>query len=250
MELSINNKSQLTFRCENTKHKLGMRIWGDRRSFHDLHELLGLCWDCANIDMSQAEACSYIGVISYFSYEVRHAFMGSRLVLLDGKTVKKWSDEMFQLFEKEMDRFEVGMEFSWPQMLCIMASWWECLRHRDCPIRVLNVMRDFTANIEQLLQQRSKTQYPRIEPYIHGAIYAANPYLMHTMEYINIDYLLWSRYGRVSLNRLAEMMSCAAFDTYQYNDHQANLNRKAKKLGCSVEELRQTVDDSVYETEL
>ena len=70
MELSINNNLQpLRFRFENTKHKLGVRIWGDRRSFHELHELLGECWDCENADMSRAEGCSYIGVISYFSYE-------------------------------------------------------------------------------------------------------------------------------------------------------------------------------------
>ena len=44
--------------------------------------------------MSSAESCSYIGIISYFSYEVRHSFMGDRLVTLEGKTVKKWNDEM------------------------------------------------------------------------------------------------------------------------------------------------------------
>lgn len=66
MELSINNKVvEPKFRFEHTKHKLGLRIWGDRKSFHDLHELLGECWDCENVDMSRAEACSYIGVISY-----------------------------------------------------------------------------------------------------------------------------------------------------------------------------------------
>lgn len=95
MELSIsNNLQQLHFRFENTKHKLGVRIWGDRRSFHELHELLEVCWDCESDGMSQAEACSYIGVISYFSYEVRHVFMGDRLVTLDGKPVKVWSDEI------------------------------------------------------------------------------------------------------------------------------------------------------------
>ena len=63
MELSINNNLQpLRFRFENTKHKLGVRIWGDRRSFHELHELLGECWDCENADMSRAEGCSYIGI--------------------------------------------------------------------------------------------------------------------------------------------------------------------------------------------
>ena len=106
MELSINNNvREPKIRFDHTKHNLGVRLWGDRRSFHELHEMLGECWDCENPDMSRAGGCSYIGVISYFSYEVRHAFMGDRLVLLDGNPVKEWSDEMFQLFEKEMERF-------------------------------------------------------------------------------------------------------------------------------------------------
>lgn len=162
MELSINNNLQpLRFRFENTKHKLGVRIWGDRRSFHELHELLGECWDCENADMSRAEECSYIGVISYFSYEARHAFMGDRLVTLDGKPVKEWSDEVFQLFEKQMECFEVGMELSWPHMLFIMSSWWECLRHQVCPMRVMGIMREFTENIEQAATAEEQNAIPQ-----------------------------------------------------------------------------------------
>lgn len=63
----------MKFRFEHTKHRLGIRIWGNKRSFHELHELLGECWDCENADMSRSEGCSYIGIISYFSYEVRRA---------------------------------------------------------------------------------------------------------------------------------------------------------------------------------
>ena len=251
MELSIGNKLQpLHFRFENTKHKLGVRIWGDRRSFHELHELLSECWDCENADMSRAEGCSYIGVISYFSYEVRHAFMGDRLVTLDGKPVKEWSDEVFQLFEKEMERFEVGMELTWPHMLFIMSSWWECLRHQDCPMRVMGIMREFTENIEQLLQQRSKTQYPKIGPYLHGAIYAANPYLMHFMEHINYEVLRWSTFSRVTLSTLANEMACAAFGTYQYEDFMSKLKKQAKKLDCPIEEMRAQGDEWVDEIEL
>lgn len=251
MELSISKKNvPMHFTFENTKHKLGLRIWGNRMSFHELHELLNECWDCTEIDMSRAEACSYIGVISYFSYSVRHAFMGDRLVKVDGKPLKDWNDELFQLFEKEQELFEVGVEISWPQMLFIMASWWECLKHQDCPSSALPIMREFTDNIEHLLQQRNKTQYPAIEPYIHGAIYAANPYLMHTMEHINVDYLQWARIGKVSMDKMAEMMQCSAFGSWKYEDYMSTLKKHAKKLGCLVEELQQQVDDSVYDIEL
>lgn len=251
MEPSINKKvSALQFWFEHTRHKRGIRIWGDRESFHELHELLGECWDCDDVGMSQSEASSYIGVISYFCYEVRHAFMGDRLVQLDGKPVKEWTDGMFQLFEKDQEHFEVGVELSWPHMLFIMAAWWECLKHRDCPMRAIGIMREFLDNIEQLLQSRSKVQYPHIEPYIHGAIYAANPYLMHFMEHINYEYLRWSTFSRVSLSTLADEMTCAAYGTYQYNDYMSTLKRQAKKLNCPIEELSEQVDEMVYDIEL
>lgn len=252
MELTINrNIAQVHFRFQNTKHKLGMQIWGDRESFHELHELVSECWDCEELgSMSRAEECSYIGVISYFCYTVRHAFMGDRLVKMDGKPVKAWSDEMFQLFEEEQERFQVGMEFSWPQMLFIMASWWECLKRQECPMRVLPIMREFTENIERLLQERSKQQYPKLEPYVHGAIYAANPYLMHTMEHINVEYLRWTRIGRPSLDWLAGKMQCSAFGTWQYEDYMSTLKKHAKRLGCPVEELKEQVDETVYDIEL
>lgn len=251
MEISINNcKTQPHFRFENTKHKLGVRICGDRRSFHALHELLGECWDCESADMSISEGCSYIGVISYFSYEVRHTFMGDRLVLLDGKPIRKWTDEILHLFEVETERFDVCLELTWPHMLFIMASWWECLRHQDCPMRVTGIIREFTEGLEQLLRLRSKTQYPKIEPYLHGAIYAANPYLLHFMEHVNYEYLRRSIFCRVSLSNLADEMECSAFGTYRYDDYMSTLKRYAKKLDCLIEELSLHVDDSVYDVEL
>lgn len=183
MELTVNNhQSKINFTYENTKHKLGMRIWGDRASFYELHELLSECWDCSGDGMTPAEGCSYIGIISYFSYSVRHTFMGDRLVKLDGKPLKKeWNDEMFRIFEDEQERFVVGMEISWPQMLFIMAACWECLKHQECPMHVLSIMREFAENIERLMQQRSKAQYAKIEPYVHGVIYAANLYMITSM---------------------------------------------------------------------
>ena len=99
-------------------------------------------------------------------------------------------------------------------------------------------------------QQRSKAQYAKIEPYIHGAIYAANPYMMHTMEHINVEYLLCARYGMSSVKDLAEKMEYSAFGNWQYDRYLSWLKKEAKKQGCGVEILREQVDESVYDMEL
>ena len=240
----------MKFTFLNTKHKLGMQIWGDRDTFHELYELISDCWECVEPGMSRAVECSYIGVFSYFCYTVRHTFMGDRLVKLDGKPVMGWSDGMLDLFEEEQDRFEVGMEFSWPQVLFIMASWWECLKHKECPARVLPVMRELSENIDCLLRERSKTQYSSVEPFIKGAIYAANPYLMQTMEHINVQYLQRSRFGRVPLTYLADLMVCSAFGTWDYNNYLSTLKKHARRLGCNIEDLQEKVDETVYDIDL
>lgn len=251
MELLLDNNTPTPhFTFENTKHKLGVRIWGNIESFHTLHELLGGCWDCESEEMTNKENSSHIGVISYFSYEIRHAFMGHRRVRMDGKVVVQWTDDLSEAFEKEEGRVEVGMEFSWPHMLFIMAAWWECLKHKDCPTRTSSILHEFTKSIEQLFQQRSKTQYTCIEPYIHGAIYTGNPYLMQTMEYININFLKWGTLGNVSVEKLSEMMRPSAYGTWQYDNFQATLKKQAKKLGCEIEDLEEEGDRLLYEMEL
>ena len=117
-------------------------------------------------------------------------------------------------------------------------------------MRVMGIMREFMENIEQLLLQRSKAQYPRIKPYLHGAIYAANPCLMHFMEHINYEVLRWATFSRVTLNTLADEMACAAFGNYRYEDFMATLKKQAKKLDCTIEEMRAQGDELVYDIEL
>ena len=117
-------------------------------------------------------------------------------------------------------------------------------------MRVMGIMREFMENIEQLFLQRSKAQYPRIKPYLHGAIYAANPYLIHFMEHINYEVLRWSTFSRVTLSTLANEMACAAFGTYQYEDFMSKLKKQAKKLDCPIEEMRAQGDEWADEIEL
>ena len=88
-----------------------------------------------------------------------------------------------------------------------------------------------------------------MKPYLHGAIYAANPYLIHFMEHINYECLRWATFSRVSLSTLADEISCAVFGTYQYDDYLSTLKKHAKKLDFPIEELCAQVDESVYDIE-
>jgi hypothetical protein len=220
--------------------KTGVVISGKRKEMMELHELVSQCWDADHIDFTPEEDMSYIGVISYFSYEIRHAFMGDRTIEFDGKytSIDRWSRDMYDKFDNEMERFTVGVKLSWPHILFIMASWWECYRHTKCPVELLPIMRDIEKGITDIIQELEPKNYSYIEPYLHGGIYAANPYLMHAMDRAEDLYKEACYTRRTSMRRLAEFMACSAYGTPEYKNLHKTLERYAKKYGCSVGELR------------
>jgi hypothetical protein len=220
--------------------KTGVRISGNRKEIMELHELVSQCWDVDHIDFSPEENMSYIGVISYFAYEIRHAFMGNRIIEYEGKytNIELWSHDMYETFENDMEHFTVGFELPWTHILFIMASWWECYRHIECPTELLPIMRDIEQGIADVIQESEPKNYQYIEPYLHGAIYAANPYLMHAMEQAEYLYKQAWLTRRPTMKRLAEFMTYGAYGTSEYTALHKSLERNAKKYGCSVGELR------------
>ena len=229
---------------------MGMRMWGDKESFHNLHEMLEECWCCKDCIMTDAESCSYVGIISFFAYDVRHTCQGDNLVKMCGKMIPHWNDEIAKVYEESPECFEVGMELSWPHWIFIMASWWECFRRQEYPTALLPVMRDITKHVERLLKQRSRVNYNLIEPYLHGAIYAHCPYLMHVMEHVNIRYLIESQYKDVTVKQLANHMKCACHGTKEYNDYMTLLLSESERNDCKIEELTLKTDDEACDMPL
>jgi len=45
-------------------------------------------------------------------------------------------------------------------------------------------------------------------------------------------------------------MECSAFGTWRYEDYMSTLKKHAKRLGCPIEELKEQVDETVYDVEL
>lgn len=232
-----------------TPFKLGIRIMGSRKDFLELHENLWKCWKSE--EMTPEESISYLGIISYFAYQVRKAFMGARTTQMDGKTLRQndWNDDTYQLFEKEQNRFQVGVEFSWPQYLFILASWWECFRLYDCPLDLLPTLKLFENEADRILVDNYK-KYEDIRPYLHGAIYAGHPYLMHVMNEVHANYIEEAYYRRLTMKQLASHMERASVGTESYKRFTKHLETTAKKLSCSVAELHADIDDFVYMAKL
>jgi len=237
------------FTFKTTSFRLGIQVWGNRQDFRQLYESLWECWDVQ--EMTPEESISYLGIISYFAYEVRHSFMGDRLVTLDNKPVKQvdWDENMYIQYEKEQDRFQVGMELSWPQYFFCLASWWECVRQHDCPPMFLSTLKLFENEADKVLHENYK-QSESILPYLHGAIYGGHPYLMHVMNEVHANYIEDSFYKRPTMKQLAAQMERASVGTDSYISFIKHLENSAKRLSCSIANLHAGIDDSVYNAKL
>ena len=217
----------MNFKFECTTNKLGVRIWGDVISFRELYELVSKCWTTK--ESSRKRMCSYVGVMLSFAYDLRHTYMGDRLVQGD------------EPLAEDDDNRIVGFEILWPQTFFIMSSWWECLKQHNCPIEILPYIYEFTKGMEAVLKKTSRSYAAQLQPYFHGAIYAANPYIIHAFDSVTADYL-----NNQSLKCLVERMPCASFGTEEYNLLQEQLKSEAERLGCPVEDTKINFDFSVY----
>jgi hypothetical protein len=88
--------------------------------------------------------------------------------------------------------------------------------------------------VERAIKKASSTIYPRLKPFLHGALYAADPYLMRTMEYIHIEAkYAWTR----QMTRLTEAMKMTIYNSPEYNKLHNEIEDGADKLKCAVHEF-------------
>jgi hypothetical protein len=202
-------------------------------SFHDLH--CGILDGIGDYELEGKNRVNYIGILYSLAYDVRHTFLGDRLVKCNGRFVNEWHDELIKRFEDPNAGFVVGVEFSWPQLFFALASLRECYRHGVCPAELLPVMLDIETNAKRLLKSLSSEHYDLIAPYVDGAIYAANPYLLHVMERVDKEYNRSAR--RPSMKKLADMMRLSLYGTKEYYEFHQLLLRAAVEEHCDVADL-------------
>jgi hypothetical protein len=227
------------FKIEVSEDRKGVVIWGSSDAFYDTNELLYDCWGDDD-EMTNEEGITYLGVMAFFSYEMRHTSQGDRLVKFDGVPLDEWDSEHYDLFETDRSRFEVGFEIEWTYILFVLASWFECYRNKNCPPEALPILRDMRDDVERAIKKVSSTNYPRLKPFLHGALYAADPYLMRTMEYVHKELkYAWSRH----MSRLAEAMQATIYNSPECNDVHKILEDGAAELNCAVHEITFDEDD-------
>jgi hypothetical protein len=96
-------------------------------------------------------------------------------------------------------------------------------------------MVDIESKVRRLLKSVSNEYFDLIAPYIDGAIYAANPYLLHVMVRVDKEYERSRR--RPSMKKLADMMRRSLYDTKEYDEFHRLLLSAAAEEHCDVADL-------------
>ena len=209
-----------------TPHGAGVRLWGSCEELYEIYEVLDKFWEPEeNRNPLRYELDTLIGS---FAYDIRKAFTGCRTI------AKK-----HPVTGEEGEWFAV--EITWTHVVFYFAV----LRHNmsyfpysEMELKAVNDLQEsLYACMDKFCPRYSKS----MKPFIEGAIYCGNEYLMAYMEDINYSHLSWLRYGtpKDGFRYLAtQLMYHTIYDTYPYRTMLSRLKASAKKLNCGINDLR------------
>jgi hypothetical protein len=219
----------------------GIRIWGNKDSFKLLYNRLNTC--IGDDKLTHENEQTYIGVILSFLYDVRHVFAGDRLIRMNGMELLDWTENLFKLYKQDDERISVGLELSWPHIIYTLSALWECYRENDCPHELIRLTTALNDAVAELIKPISYGYYDLIEPYLRGAIYGADLYMMHAVCRIQYLFSKSRRNKRTTFLLLAGLLRCSLYGTKEYQDFHEELEAAAKGLHCSVADLSMDYDD-------
>lgn len=217
-----------------TKNGLGIEIWGTRDDMEYLYEIISKFWnDEAFFHIKGYEDKNKL--ISSFSYELRKASYGSRLI----KNHSHYSVEEIPY---------VGFKISWPHIIFSIVALRYNKRMVDSNKADIAMFLHLEYWIEQAMESYDSLGAKKLLPFLDSAVNAGNEYLYLYMRHINATFFKMKG-GRNSFRKLADIMRVSIYFSDEYKDFLNFLQFEAKKYNCSIDELELSDDDNIYEIE-
>jgi hypothetical protein len=120
---------------------------------------------------------------------------------------------------------------------------WECYREADCPHELIPLTAALNDAVADLIRSISYGYYDSIEPYLRGAIYGADPYMMHAVCRVQFLFNKYRRHKRTTFLLLAGLLRRSLYGTKEYQDFHEELESAARDLHCAVADLSMDYDD-------
>lgn len=215
-----------------TKRGIGVELWGTYDDLHDLHTIIGKFWN----DELKTKISGFDNrdaLISGFSYEIRHAFQGSRLKKAEGH---------FSLEE----RSHFGVQISWVHFLFSLSALRANTQYYETNKYELSIFLQLEFWLEKALLTFDPVTGVKLLPYIDGGIYGANPCLYQFMRSINADYFALGG-DKSNFKKLPALLQKASYSTDEYKSYMEHLIKEGKRLVCEPSDLELSDDNTDYE---
>lgn len=216
-----------------TKNGLGIELWGTEDDLQNLHEVIAKFWGDEDFFNTKGFA-NRDALIGSFSYEVRKAYEGSRLMM----PTSHHSTKAIEHF---------GVQISWVHILFSLSALRYNMRFMESNKSDLITLLQLEENLERAMNTYDKVGASLLVPFIDGGIYAGNEYLYQYMRCINADYFEMGG-GKKAFRLLPVLLNKAVLYSDEYNEYLDFLSGEAKRLKCDISELELDDDHVSYDT--
>lgn len=217
-----------------TKKGIGVELWGTRADLEYLYDVISKFWG-DDIPAGIRGSEDKDNLISSFSYELRKASYGSRLM----------RDTSHYYFEETP---YYGFKVSWVHILFTVAT----IKYNTKMVQTNKADIAMILLIEYWVEKAMKDYDPigaiALLPYFDDAIYAGNEYLYLYMRHINLRFFEMKG-GKISFRKLGDLMRTAVYSSDEYKELLNFLRSEAKNHKCQIQDMELNDDNEIYEIE-
>lgn len=215
-----------------TKRGMGVEIWGTFDDLNSFYDVISKFWGDENKLAIKGNE-NRDKILSGFSYEIRKAYEGSRLI----KKTSHFSMENVQHF---------GIQISWVHILFSLSVLRYNMRFYEVNKFEVSVILQIEFWLEQAMKAYDEIGARDLTGYIEDGIYGANDFAYQYMRSINLEYFLLNG-GKKAFRKLTQLLQKSVFQTNEYKDYLSFLEKDAERLNCEISDLEIDDDHIDYE---
>lgn len=215
-----------------TKGGFGVEIWGTYEDLNDFYMFIGKFWnheDRLNIKGFENRD----SLISGFSYEIRKAKDGNRLI------------RNFSHFSLEEHTY-YGVKISWVHLLFTLTSIKFNMRYSETDKYDISQILLIEYLTEKAMISYDQVGAKLLIGFIEDGLYGGNEYIYLFMRSINLDFFILGG-GKKAFRKLPNLLIKGVYYTAEYTEYLKFLENEAIRLNCKISELEINDDDFDYE---
>lgn len=212
-----------------TKRGIGVEIWGTYEDLNNFYKIISKFWNKEKYYYNKEEFINRDNLISSFSYEIRKAKEGFRLIR---------KNSHFSLTEKEY----YGVQITWVHFIFSLAAIKFNMQFYETNKFDISQFLHVEFCLEESLNSFDPFVAAQIIPFINSSILTANKYIYQYMLYINYDYLRLKG-GKSAFKKLPELLKIGIIFTEKYKEYENFLKSEANRLNVNIYDLELDGDD-------